>query len=73
MDLAGCLGVFPGAGKGGPALVVALGWCGGVEVAVSWLLLTHSPWLSLAVGFHFQGHVGVIARLGLTPSIVVYI
>ena len=71
MDLAGGLGIFPGAGGGGPALVVALGWCGGVAVALSWFSLLRSPWLALAVGSHYQGHVAVIARPGLTQSVVV--
>ena len=71
MDLAGGLGVFPGCGRGGPTLVVALGWCSGIAVVVSWLSLSHFPWLVLAVGSHYQGHVAVIAGPGLTPSVVV--
>ena len=71
MESVGGLGIFPGAGGGGPALVVVLGWCGGVAVAVSWLSISHSPWLALAVGSHYQGHIVVVARPGLTLPVVV--
>ena len=71
MDLVGGLGFFTGAGRGGLALVVALGWCSSVAVAVSWLLLLHSPWLVVALGSHYQGYVVVAARPGFTPHVVV--
>ena len=71
MDFASGLGIFRRAGRGGPALLVALGWCGSAAVAMSWFSLSYSPWLALAVGSHYQGHMVVIARPGLTPSVVV--
>ena len=51
--------------------MAALGWCGGVALEVSWLSLLRPPWLALAVGSHHQGHVVIIAGLGLTPFVVV--
>ena len=71
MDLADGLGDLPRNGRVGPSLVVALGWCGGVAVAVSWLSLLHSPWLAIAVGSHYLGQMVVIARPGLTLFVVV--
>ena len=71
MDLADGLGILPRSGGGGPSLVVALGWCGGVALAVSWLSLLRPPWLALAVGSHHQGHMVIIARPKLTPFVVI--
>ena len=53
MDLADGLGILPGTGRVGLSLVVALGRCGGVAVAVSWIfafafsLASDSIWLPL--------------------------
>ena len=71
MDLADGLGVLPGTGRVGTSLVVVLGRGSGVVVALSWLSLLHSPWLAIAVGSHYSGHMVVVARPGLTPFVVV--
>ena len=71
MDLAGGPGILPGPSRAGAALVVVLGWCGGVMAVVPWLLLLHCSRLVLTVGPHYPGYVIVIAGPGLTPFVVV--
>ena len=71
MDLADGLGILPGTGRVGPSLVVELGGGGGVAVALFWLSLPRSPRLVILVGSHYPGHVVVVTRPGLIPSVVV--
>ena len=71
MDIVGGPGILPGPSRAGAALVVVLGWCGGVTAVVPRLSLSRCSRFALTVGPHYPGYVVVVAGLALTPLIVV--